>query len=358
MRPIAWMFGSEVDRERLLDMEHRLRPIRRKTFLVLGAGLVACAPWAGWWTLAPMTLAVAVYWLIERVVGRVNNPAILFFGGWLLVEAIIATSVALSGNLREVTVCLLVIPAMTLNARFSKRVIVVGVGLVVVSIAGALLATGPQLVLREPPVLVAPIMLVVAWAMLSIPLMESDIDHRKGSRVDPLTGMLNRNALDSRIADLAQQSEITRAPVGVIQIDIDHFKAVNDQHGHAAGDAVLKDIAYLLRKHRAYESAFRYGGEEFLFLVPGADLGDTRALAEALRCAIERTRLGDGYCVTISLGVAASCEGERFNFDEVFARADAALYEAKRTGRNRVCVAAAAETTPARLRLAIPAEAV
>ena len=104
---------------------------------------------------------------------------------------------------------------------------------------------------------------------------------------------------------------------------------------------MLKDVAYTLRKHvRAFESAYRSGGEEFLILLPGADLARTAEQAERLREAIESATFGDHQRITMSFGVAASADGEVFDFDRVFAAADSALYEAKRTGRNRVCAAA------------------
>ena len=325
-------------------MDARLRPTRRKTFGVLAIGLVACAPWAGWWTLAPMAGAILVYGLADRLVGRFEHPGALFFGTWVLVEVIIATSVLLTGSLREATVCLLAIPVMTLNARFAVRGILVGAGIAAGLMAAVLLVGDPGAVIREPPNLIAPLLLVASTAMLSMPLMRSDVEHRKGTRIDSLTGMLNRNALSGRVADLCEQSAITRHAVGVIHADIDRFKAVNDSAGHAAGDAVLTDVAYVLRKVvRAYEGAYRVGGEEFLILMPGADLEGTAEHAERLREAVESTTFGDGRVVTMSFGVAASKEGEAFNFARVFEQADGALYEAKRTGRNRVCTAAVDE---------------
>lgn len=322
-------------------MEARLRPVRRRTFAVLALGLVACGPWASWWTLAPMAGAVGVYWLTERLVPRFQQPQILFFGAWVSVEAIIAAGVELTGHLRTTTVCLLAIPVVTLQARFSSRGIILGGVLATVAMACVLLAGDPGAVASEPPILLAPVMLVVAWAMLSIPLMRSDVEHRRGTRIDPLTGMLNRNALGGRVDDLSQQSAVSGGTIGLIHADIDHFKTVNDLYGHAAGDAVLRDVAYKLRKHiRAFESAYRLGGEEFLILLPGANLDRTLEQAEGLRAAIETATFADGQQITMSFGVAASGEGEVFRFDEVFERADAALYEAKGTGRNRVCAGA------------------
>lgn len=353
----SWLFG-DIDRERALDMEIRLRPIRRRAFAIMGLGVAICAPWTGWWTLAALAGVVGAYRLAERFLLRREDPPIVFFATFVAVEAIIAISVALTGSLREATVCLLAIPIMTLNARFSMRGIVLCGFLAVLAMAAVLLGGDASAIVAEPPLLVAPVMLVVTWAMLSTPLMRSDIEHRRGMRIDPLTGMLNRNALSSRVDDLSSQSAVSGGTVGVIHGDIDHFKAVNDAYGHAAGDAVLTDVAYAIRKHiRAFEGAYRSGGEEFLILLPGADLNRTREQAERLRRAIDSTTFGDGHSVTMSFGVAASSEGEIFDFRSVFAEADAALYEAKAQGRNQVCEAARGELAPARRPQAILAGA-
>jgi diguanylate cyclase (GGDEF)-like protein len=170
--------------------------------------------------------------------------------------------------------------------------------------------------------------------------MQSDIQHRSDAVIDQLTGMLNRKALGARTHELAQQSAVTGEPIGVIIADLDRFKRVNDTHGHAAGDMVLKEVAYLLRKQlRAFDLAYRLGGEEFLILVPGSDIEHTAELAERLRERIAANPLGEGLVVTMSLGVGASARSERFDYNAVFAEADAALYRAKRSGRNRVCIA-------------------
>ena len=130
---------------------------------------------------------------------------------------------------------------------------------------------------------------------------------------------------------------MTGAPIGLIVIDIDHFKRVNDTVGHATGDAVLRDVAYIIRKDlRAFELAYRLGGEEFLVLLPGADADQSMELAVRLRDAVAATRFTDGLAITISCGVGASAAGDPFDYEALFGTADAAMYEAKREGRNRV----------------------
>jgi diguanylate cyclase (GGDEF)-like protein len=187
--------------------------------------------------------------------------------------------------------------------------------------------------------------------------MRSDIEHRSDAVIDQLTGMLNRKALGTRAAELAQQSRLTGEPVGILLGDLDHFKEVNDTHGHALGDVVLKEVAYMLRKQlRAFDLAYRLGGEEFLILLPGSDAEHAAQLAERLRAAVCAREIGGRVRVTMSFGVAASMPHETFSYASVFAHADSALYEAKRTGRDRVCCARSAPARhTGRAGLALPA---
>jgi diguanylate cyclase (GGDEF)-like protein len=159
--------------------------------------------------------------------------------------------------------------------------------------------------------------------------------------IDQLTGLLNRKALATRSEELSQQSAVSGEPIGIIVGDLDRFKTINDSVGHAAGDAVLIDIAYRMRAHlRAFDPAYRIGGEEFVVMLPGADVRQTALRAAELRAAVVVETDERDLRVTMSCGVSASVRGEAFCYREVFAAADAALYEAKRTGRDRVCVSA------------------
>jgi diguanylate cyclase (GGDEF)-like protein len=127
----------------------------------------------------------------------------------------------------------------------------------------------------------------------------------------------------------------------VILADLDHFKSVNDVHGHGVGDAVLRDVSYRLRADlRAFESAYRIGGEEFVVLLPGVSVDEAQTIANRIWTAIRSEPVGE-LQVTMSFGLASSDPGAPFDYTGVFAQADAALYEAKRTGRDRVCSSAA-----------------
>ena len=167
------------------------------------------------------------------------------------------------------------------------------------------------------------------------PLVASDVRHRADSTLDQLTGLLNRRGLEPRFAEVAEQAALTGQPVSVVVADIDHFKRINDNHGHAIGDAVLRDVAYAMRRSlRTFELLYRLGGEEFLLLLPGADADDAAQVAEKLRVAIEELHPA-GLPVACSFGVATAYD-EEVAFAPLVGAADAALYDAKRHGRNRV----------------------
>jgi diguanylate cyclase (GGDEF)-like protein len=325
-----------MDRERLLDMEERLKPVRRVAMIVLAVALAAGAPWLGWWTLVPLAFAAGLFALADRRLPDAKRPEYLMFAAWAGTEVTIAVAVALTGGPHEATLSWLAIPVVTLSARFSLRGVCVGVGIALLCLAAVAFGTDAAAVLDNPTVVMAPAAVILSVAILSTALMRSDVEHRGEAVIDPLTGMLNRNALTNRVSELTQQSEVTGQPIGLVIGDLDHFKGINDSLGHAVGDQVLKQIAYEMRRHlRAFDLAYRLGGDEFIFLLPGAEVRECRSLADQLRRAVEKT-MGDSVRVTISLGVSASTPGQEFDYDAVFAAADAALYEAKQAGRNRV----------------------
>jgi diguanylate cyclase (GGDEF)-like protein len=335
----SWLCRDDFDRERMLDMEERVRPVRRRTFAILAISIAVISPWLGWWPLLFLIPVSAFFSAADIFMPRVNRPEYLMFAAWIGSELAIAGAVSLEGGPRVAALSWLAIPVITLSSRFSMRGVIAGV-----AIAGALtlaVAFGVDTgyVISDPERVIAPLALILSVAVLSTPLMRSDIQHRNDAVIDQLTGMLNRKALGVRIQELAQQSEITGETVGVIVADLDHFKHVNDTHGHTVGDAVLKEVAYLLRKQlRAFDLAYRLGGEEFLILVPGSDLEHAAELAERLREAIGAEEIVGGVTLTMSVGVACSPPSERFDYAATFARADAALYRAKDLGRDQVCL--------------------
>ncbi len=175
---------------------------------------------------------------------------------------------------------------------------------------------------------------------------------------DPLTRLANRRAFESRLEDEIERARRYHQPLSLLVLDLDHFKAINDTYGHAAGDEVLKAVASSLgRSIRKVDLAARYGGEEFVVIVPMTPAAGALVLAERLRALVAEERVtvsteggAQSIAVTVSIGVAALESGQ--GAEAFFTAADGALYSAKHGGRNRVVVAgngeqnAVAETSP------------
>lgn len=182
----------------------------------------------------------------------------------------------------------------------------------------------------------------VAWFrdITASKMMEDEL--RRLAMTDPLTGAFNRRHGLSRMISELQRRERYGTPVSVLLADLDHFKLVNDRFGHEAGDtALLALIRIASDSVRAVDAIIRWGGEEFLFILPETDANGARMFAERLREQVAASSIatagGTPISMTVSIGVA---EAETGDPDELIRRADAALYEAKESGRNRVAVAA------------------
>ncbi len=158
---------------------------------------------------------------------------------------------------------------------------------------------------------------------------------------DALTGLFNRRYVMGHLERLLQRSGEQKKTFAVLMLDIDHFKQVNDTHGHAAGDLVLKEFAHRVSRHmRNFDLVARIGGEEFLVILPDIDLAMAGAIASRL-CAVivdePMVCAGDGTTVTVSTSIGVTLAGDGSEpVDAVLKRADTALYRAKNAGRNRV----------------------
>jgi diguanylate cyclase (GGDEF)-like protein len=330
---------AQLRRERLLDMQARLSPVRRRAFGVLALALIASGPWFGYWFLIPLVIAAAAFGYTDRRMARSAHPERWMAAGWAVAPAMIAVSIAQTGAADSPATGWLALPAVTLGARFELRGTLCGVAYTVALMLLVTVGLEPGTVLDQPDHLFFPLAIVIAVTILSAAVVQSDRDHRHGAMVDPLTGSPNRAALTQRFAELAEQARQGAGTAGVAFLigDIDHFKRVNDEFGHAMGDTVLRAVAEAMRATLPSDFVYRIGGEEFVVLLPGADGPLAAATAERLRAAVGR--LGSPLPgVTMSFGVAVS-DGRGLDFDRLFVRADAALYAAKRSGRDRVSCA-------------------
>jgi len=335
----SWICRDPLERARFVDLHRKLLPANARTLALLVAVILAGI----WWVphpaaFLPALAGVAGFGGLQRLAERFQRPELWVYTGLLGAEAAIAAAIFLAGGAATPAMALLVWPAVGVAGRFPNRALILATGYAMLLAAAAIIAADPAQA-REIPLSVGlAVTAIVAAGASAAVLRDSDVESRGAAILDPLTGMLNRAALVRRTEELELQSRLTGEPVGVILADLDHFKAVNDTHGHSAGDAVLKDAAYVIRRElRAYDLAYRLGGEEFAILLAGSDAATTAALAERIRAAVAEAPVA-GLPLTVSIGVAASERGAEFRWASVYERADGALYRAKAAGRDRVAV--------------------
>lgn len=337
-------------------------------WLLLAAGLMLFVPpWAS--GSAPRNLAdlliiaaamcehraLALHW------GR--RPALTPYAlGLAAAAAVVAASFLLDNGhgLRVAVVCLGCAGMMTASARLMWRLgraatpifapvaaagyALLAAGLVVRGVQALMVGATTKISIDAPghaniPFAIAVLFIGGLLNLAHIRLVLGRVLHRLGqqAQTDELTGTLNRRGLLQHL-----EAEHDRAMAGLggytlLMVDVDHFKAINDQHGHAEGDRVLQAVATSLRRAlRADDRVGRWGGEEFCVLLPRTSLHDAEPLAQ--RVASRVAEEGPGVRVTVSIGVAEHGAGDAA-LASVIRRADAALYEAKAGGRNRVVAA-------------------
>lgn len=311
------------------------------------------------WHRAYQMLFVALAIAVLLVPGRDIHTYTLFYWQLLLVPGLLGVLVqvlweATSGNLEA-------------------RTMLVGWGIFVMTALNDIMVV--QGVVQHPRLLTLGFAAVMATGALSLANrfsrllnhLESEVSARtkelqesneklvEAARLDILTGLLNRRGFAEKLESEISRARRSRRGFVLMMADIDHFKAFNDEYGHACGDHVLRETATLLHEHlRDVDVISRWGGEEFIFLLPETNLEGGAVLAEKLRSAVERAQFsfqGDiDLRLTITMGVAQFHEG--MDLDSCLARADHALHEGKATGRNRVVVEVAAP--PQKMKPAAP----
>jgi diguanylate cyclase (GGDEF)-like protein len=331
---------EEARRERLLDMEERVQRYRLACFGILALALaVAGGDEVGFWWVPLLGAGLVGFAVADRFMRSSAHPAIWVAGAWAALPIILMASVLVTGGAGSPALVWFALPAVTLGFRFEPRGMVIGTVYVVATFLLAAIAPNPDLAWEERQVLIAVLALIVSTVILSGALVESDRAHRHRSTLDPLTGLFNRNALEQRLSELDGQPCDPNQGIShaFLLCDLDHFKQVNDRYGHATGDAVLQDVAYTMRATlRAGDSIYRVGGEEILVILPGAGHEDAIEIAERL-CVAVRERRPSGVTVSLSIGVAVA-EPETIDTENLLARADASLYAAKASGRDRIHV--------------------
>ena len=185
-----------------------------------------------------------------------------------------------------------------------------------------------------------------------VDLQEQLLTTREALRVqatrDYLTQIFNRSAILETLDQELARSSRSSTPVGIVLADLDHFKSINDTYGHPAGDLALREaVARIQSSMRPYDSIGRYGGEEFLIVLPGADEETCRHMAERMRQAIFATKVSLGWNDEIDMSCSFGCTstiGNRYTADQLIRSADDGLYRAKRAGRNRAVLVPPSDT--------------
>lgn len=163
-------------------------------------------------------------------------------------------------------------------------------------------------------------------------LEDKAVELQAQSVTDELTGLLNRRELDRQYQVITATAKRSRRPLSMLVMDIDHFKEINDHLGHATGDTVLRKLGELFRRHgRESDVIARFGGDEFVLLLPDNTTAEAEAFAKRLHAMISELDV-PGVAVTVSIGIATS--EQHLSFDELFKQADKALYQAKAEGRD------------------------
>jgi diguanylate cyclase (GGDEF)-like protein len=331
-------------------------------------GLRLLAPFAapGVWFVATVSTIVSVYFLIDFGELRARTPrlssALLWVGAYLpllLLGLLVAPWLADKnwfpnlGNLLLLIANVLAIGCLFVawrgGGRHAGMMLLGWVPLVTVSTARALqLSSGAVLA----PWLEYGLPLVLAFTAVVLMLgmadrmrafrSERDLAQHDAER-DPLTGVLNRAGIERRLEWALAATHDDYLPLAVLFLDIDHFKRINDSHGHAVGDACLGALVRIIATELQYgDQIGRLGGEEFLLVLPGVDRRRARDIAEHIRSSVElhcREIAGLPLAMTVSIGVAESRRDDVVA--DLIARADVAMYAAKRAGRNRVMTSGA-----------------
>ncbi len=228
----TWLCPTEGDRARMLEAGDRVRVARTIAAAAIGVALLMTAPRVGWWTLALLGVGALELLSLDRRMARSAKPEWLAARASLVMLVLLGVGVALDDGVYSVGLTWMIIPVALSATRFRWQVVLVGA---IITVAAMLLATvpfDPQAAVDDPMPLLGAVVLLVCVTAIVLALAGGELTQRSRAILDPLTGLLNRTALDARVEELEQQAHLTGAGVALILCDIDHIKHVNDTHGH------------------------------------------------------------------------------------------------------------------------------
>jgi diguanylate cyclase (GGDEF)-like protein len=331
------LMPTQADRDHMLDMIERTRTINKFADPLIAATLLSAAPWFGWPPLIPVGVSLSVLAVVGYgVVPRVRRPEYPMLAALMLLVVGIGTATLMARHDAMFTLPFFTVLAFS-NAAGSPARVAIGqaltTGLVMCAVA---LLLNADMVAANPSVLTFPLALLCIGAMFGYEVGRAALDQHALASVDHLTGAMSRTALRKHVAAITASGAAAREPFSLLAIDIDHFKRVNDGHGHHVGDSVLVAVCERFRESlRPMDDLYRLGGEEFLVVLEDLNEADAIDVAERIREAVLAHPCA-GIDVTVSVGVCGSAAGEPFDFDALVSAADRSLYAAKAAGRDRV----------------------
>ena len=322
---------------RLIEIANELFPRLTPVYVFIGLILLASAPFVGWWVVLPVIVDAIKAAGAHAFAARGRHVEAIYLIDHHTSFMIIGLAIFFAGGATSPFYPFLIIYAALFPLLFGERFSRLSLGLLVAT--AALTALGPAREIEHHAFFAAGTLICVIYALwvFGSEFTNSDLRHRTASRVDGLTGLANRRAFESDLKAVNEEVLERWSSAALILGDIDFFKRVNDQNGHAAGDRVLTEIAQELKlAFRSSDIAYRIGGEEFALIALSVSSELAEGMAEALRSRIELSYPA-GIEVSMSFGVAMHVPGE--STEQWFGRCDDALFVAKRAGRNRVEVA-------------------
>ena len=301
--------------------------------LPLGIGLALASLQVGWWPLGVFVAVWAVVQLAYRRTTVAPRPEIWLVSALGVAQVSTGVTIALTGGPNSPLMVWLLPPVVALALRFDERVVTAGVAATLAVLTAATVGVDPSGLVNAPALTAMIAGALVSVVAIASAIMRAEINHRSDAMIDALTGLLNRKALRRRFAQVAHDARMADEPVALVLCDIDHFKAVNDEFGHARGDEVLREVAAAMRTGLRRLDVYRIGGEEFLIVLPGIEPAAAIKIAQRVRSAVARQT---GVTVSVGVGVAP---GREVSWERLYRDTDRALYEAKFAGRNRVVLA-------------------
>ncbi len=344
-----WLVADSLERAHAVDLLGRSARASTVNSVITLIGLVASAFWLGWWMLIPPVVA-GVGWRVctTRIAGA-KRPEYVALAGLITMVLAGAAAIVLAGPVSVFALPLGALVVFGGCAGFNRAGAAVIALVAVVATLTAGLVIDASTVASTPFVIVFPLTLIAAYALLGEATGRLAREHRASAITDALTGSLNRAALDARIPQLVQHAATSGAPTTIAVVDVDHLGRLNGEHGRQVGDHLLSQVSARLRGTlRAFDSVYRVDRKTFVVVLTDTAATDARTIAERARLAVGRTPMDD-IAVTVSIGVATAPAGEPLDYDRVFFTASTRLAAAKAAGRN--CTVDADERPESSLRL-------